>query len=75
MGEIDLPIVKAVTLVNSKDGKILVGHAFAAWDNRNEQSETMLNSHDLRKHGVVVNDIPVRDGGEQNLILMTSPFH
>ena len=69
IGEVDLHMVKPITLGNSKDGKILVGHAYAAYDNRNEQSETMLNSHDLQKHGVVVNDTTKRDGGEQNLIL------
>ena len=36
MGEVNLPIVKAVILVNSSEGKILIGHASAAWDKRGE---------------------------------------
>jgi hypothetical protein len=68
MGERSLPLVRAVTAYDhSVQGTILLGVGCAGYDERAEQTESLFNSHDLRKNGVVVDDITKRDGGEQRL--------
>jgi hypothetical protein len=68
MGEHSLPLVRAVTAYDhSVQGRILLGVGCTGYDERAEQTESLFNSHDLRKKGVVVDDITKRDGGEQRL--------
>ena len=63
-----LQIVNAVTAYNHPSrGTILLGAGCAGWDDRAEQTKSLLNSHDLRKNNVVVNDTAKRDGGTQSL--------
>jgi hypothetical protein len=45
----------------------LLGVGCAGCDERAEQTESLFNSHDLRKNGVTVHDTAARDGGEQRL--------
>ena len=69
MGSRNLPVVMAITAVDTIDGTFIMGAGRAGWDNRPSQTESLFNTHDLRAHGVVVNDVTKRDGGEQNLIV------
>jgi hypothetical protein len=65
MGERTLPLVRAVTAYDHKTrGTVLLGVGCAGHDGRAEQTESLFNSHDLRKHGVIVHDTTIRDGGE-----------
>ena len=64
----NLPVVVGVTAVDHPQlGPVLLGVGAAAWDERAEQTESLLNSHELRKHNVVVEDKSIRDGGLQLL--------
>ena len=66
MGTTLLPKVDAVTAVHDCDGKtILLGVGNAAYDKRSTQHESLLNSHHLRKNGVVVEDVAKECGGNQ----------
>jgi hypothetical protein len=67
MEGVELPTVEAITAFDDPDTGIteLIGIGKAAFDARIEQTETLLNSHVLRKHGVIVDDKAKRDGGEQ----------
>jgi hypothetical protein len=68
MGGRSLPLVRAVTAYDHPAlGPILLGVGCAGYDDRAEQTESLFNSHDLRKNGVVVHDTTKRDGGEQRL--------
>ena len=68
MGTRALQIVNAVTAYDHPSrGTILLGAGCAGWDDRAEQTESLFNSHDLRKNNVVVNDTAERDGGAQSL--------
>ena len=68
MGERTLPLVRAVTAYDhEKGGTILLGVGCAGYDDRAEQTESLFNSHDLRKNGIIVHDTTKRDGGEQRL--------
>ncbi len=63
-----LVLVNAVTAYDHPTkGVILVGVGNAVWDDRAEQTEALLNAHELRKHNVVVNDKARIFGGKQNL--------
>jgi hypothetical protein len=63
-----LPVVTAVTAFDHKElGPVLLGVGAAAWDDRVEQTESLFNLHELRKHNIVVNDKAIRDGGLQSL--------
>ena len=66
----NLPVVCAVTAYDHPQlGPVLLGVGAAAWDERAEQTESLLNSHELRKHNVTVDDIAKRDGGRQMLVV------
>jgi hypothetical protein len=68
MGECSLPLVTAVTAHNHPtEGTILLGAGCAGWDERPKQTESLLNSQDMRKHNVIVHDTAKRDGGLQRL--------
>ena len=63
-----LPVVSAITAYEHPEiGTVLLGIGAAAWDDRAEQTESLLNSHELRYHGVVVDDKAKRDSGGQKL--------
>ena len=65
-GQAVLPTVDAVTAVEDEKGKvILMGVGKAAYDRRTTQHESLLNSHHLREHGVIVEDKAIWHGGEQ----------
>jgi hypothetical protein len=64
----ELPVVVGVTAYDHKElGPVLLGVGAAAWDERAEQTESLLNLHELRKHNVIVEDKSLRDGGLQML--------
>ena len=63
------PVVSAVTIFDSSTGPILIGIGAAAWDDRAEQNESLLNSHEMRKYGIDVDDKSERDGGTQQLTI------
>jgi hypothetical protein len=68
MGGMQLPIVHAATAYEHPTiGTILLGIANTAFDERPEQTESLVNSHVLRYNNVVVHDITKRDGGLQCL--------
>jgi hypothetical protein len=68
MGECSLPLVTAVTAYDHRLlGKVLLGAGYAGYGERYVQTESFFNSHDLRKHNVIVHDTTKRDGGEQRL--------
>jgi hypothetical protein len=68
MGECSLPLVTAVTAYDHRLlGTVLLGAGCAGYDERSVQTESLFNSHDLRKHNVIVHDTTKRDGGEQRL--------
>ena len=70
-----LPVVSALTIYEHPDqGPILLGIGAAAWDDRVEQNESLLNSHELRRHGVDVDDITERDGGTQTITVDGIPI-
>jgi hypothetical protein len=66
MSGAELPVVTVATAYDHPDPRIgTVIYLSAAFDNRIEQKETLLNSHELRKCGVIVDDKAKRDGVEQ----------
>ena len=68
MGSITLPNIDAITAVKDKDGNtILLGVGNATFDRRPSQYESLWNSHHLREHGTVVEDIARTHGGGQCL--------
>jgi hypothetical protein len=68
MGERSLPLVRVVTAYDhSTLGTILLGVRCAGYNKRAEQTESLFNSHNLRKNGIFVNDTMKRVGGEQRL--------
>jgi hypothetical protein len=69
MGERSLPLVHAVTAYDHPvQGAVLLGVRCAGYDERAKQTESLFNSHDLRKNGVIVdNTTKRRDGGLQRL--------
>ena len=70
MGEQRLPIVSAVTAYDHEtEGPILIGHGQVAWDDQTKQTECLINSHSLRQNDVTVDDVTMRDGGKQKLII------
>ena len=70
MGSEVLPTVDAVTAVEDEDGRvILLGIGEAAFDRRTTQHESLWNSHHLRSHNIVVDDVAKKDGGGQCIIL------
>ena len=67
-----LKLVTAVTAYDHPDfGVVLLGVGNAAWDDREEQTESLLNPHELRKFNVTVNDMARVYGGEQMLKVQT----
>jgi hypothetical protein len=64
-----LPIVNAVTAyVSPTTGDaILLGLGAAAFDDRVEQTEALVNTHSMRKNNVTVHNVARRDGGAQRL--------
>jgi hypothetical protein len=68
MGECTLLLVTAVTAHDHPtEGTILLGAGCAGWDEPFEQTESLFNSHDMRKHNVIVHDTAKPDGGLQRL--------
>jgi hypothetical protein len=68
MGECSLLLVTAVTAHDHPtEGTVLLGAGCAGWDERPEQTKSLFNSHDMRKHNVIVHDTAKRDGGLQRL--------
>ena len=71
MGSITLPRVDAITAVNDSRGNVvLLGVGAVTYDCRLTQYESLLNSHHLREHGTVVNDIARCHKGKQNLEIL-----
>jgi hypothetical protein len=65
-----LPLVNAVTAYDQPtEGPTLLGAGCVRWDERIEQTKSLFNSLDLRKHGVTVEDTTIRDGGKHKLIV------
>jgi hypothetical protein len=61
-----LPLVNAVTAYDHPTaGCILFGLGSAAYDDRKEQTEALINSHVMREANVIVDDKTERDGGLQ----------
>ena len=48
---------------------ILIGMGGVTYDSRKVQYESLFNSHHLRQHGTIVNDVAKSHGGKQNLQL------
>ena len=70
MGEQRLPIVSAVTAYDHEtEGPILIGHGQVDWDDQPDQTECLINSHSLRHNNVMVDNVTMRDGGNQNLTI------
>ena len=70
MGERRLPIVSTVTSYDHEtEGPILISHGQVAWDDRPEQTECLINSHFLRHNNVTVDDVTMRDGGNQKITI------
>ena len=68
MGSITLPKIDAITSVKDKDGNtILLGVGNATFDRRPSQYESLWNSHHLREHGTIVDDVAKSHGGQQCL--------
>ena len=71
MGERRLPIFSVVTAYDHEmEGPILIGHGQVAWDDRPKQTECLINSHSLRHNDVTVDDVTMRDGGNQKLTII-----
>ena len=51
------------------EGPILIGHVQVAWDDQPEQTECLINSHSLRHNGITVNNVTLRDGGNQKITI------
>ena len=64
-----LPIVNAVCAYDDElSGKpILLGVGSAAWDDRPEQTEALINTHAMRGNNVIVHNVAKRDGGLQRI--------
>jgi hypothetical protein len=64
-----LPIVNAVCAYDDElSGKtILLGVGSAAWDERADQTEALINTHAMRGNNVIVHNIAKRDGGLQRI--------
>ena len=64
-----LPIVNAVcAYYDELSGKtVLLGVGSAAWDDRVEQTEALINTHAMCGNNVIVHDIAMRNGGLQRL--------
>ncbi len=64
-----LPIVNAACAYeDSVTGKtVILGVGSAAWDDRSEQTEALINTHAMRKNNVIVHNIAKRDGGLQRI--------
>ena len=64
-----LPIVNAVCAYDdtATNKTIILGVGSAAWDDRSEQTEALINTHAMRKNNVVVHNIARRDGGLQRI--------
>jgi hypothetical protein len=60
-----------VTAVTANDhpteGNVLLEAGCAGWDECPEQTESLFNSHDMRKHNGIVHDTAKRDGGLQRI--------
>jgi hypothetical protein len=55
MGECSLPLVTVVTAHDHPtEGTVLLGAGCAGWDERPEQTESLFNSHYMRKFNVIV---------------------
>ena len=73
MGSVTLPKVDAITAVTDAKGDVqLLGFGNVTYDCRVAQHESLLNSHHMRQHGCVVNDVTKDHGGEQNIQLNIS---
>jgi hypothetical protein len=60
--------VTAVTVHDHPtEGTILLGAGGAGWDEHPEKTKSLFNSHDMRKHNVIVHGTARRDGGLQRL--------
>ena len=64
-----LPIVNAVCAYDDeRSGKtILLGVGSAAWDNRVDQTEALINTHAMRGNNSVVHNVAKCDGGLQRI--------
>ena len=68
MGSVTLPKVDAITAVTDVDGTVqLLGFGNVTYDGRVTQHESLLNSHHMRNHGCIVNDIATTHGGAQDM--------
>jgi hypothetical protein len=71
-----LPLVNAVCAYAREDGTaILLGLGAAAWDNRPEQTESLVNTHVMRNNNVIVDNVSRRDGGLQRLKVGDEEVH
>ena len=68
MQHCSLPIATLITAVETETGEsILIGLGGAAYDDSPEATEALLNTHDLRDNGVIVDDkVKVHGGGAAN---------
>ena len=68
MQHCSLPIANLITAIETETGEsILIGLGGAAYDKSPEATEALLNTHDLRDNGVIVDDkVKVHGGGAAN---------
>ena len=69
MGIVALPILKGAKAVDLDDNSILIVHAKSVFDVPKDQDESLINPHDMRKSGIMVNEACKRHGGSQNMIV------
>ena len=70
MGSVTLPKADAITAVTDENGKVqLLGFGNVTYDSRITQHESLLNSHHMRSHGCIVNDVAKKHGGTQDIQL------
>ena len=70
MDSASLPLADVVTAILSGEGEtVLIGLGGATYDSSRENTEALLNSHDLRDLGVDVHDRAKVHGGDQCLIV------
>ena len=69
MGSKNLPIMVAVTAVDIDSARIIFGHNCAAYEKNAWQTKALLNLHELRNHGVLLNDEIIMDSRLKNKVI------
>lgn len=70
IGHRSLPLVNGITTYNHCTlGTILLGVGKAGHVNKSDQTELLLNSHNLCKNNVNIDDVMLCDGGKQCILI------